>query len=157
MTAATPRISKAKTGGTGEYATAAIVNLVILMVINLWVVWRPWTRGVVTGDWVRVLWAANLSAGVQAGGSLLLAFTSPSWLVKVLDLAFALVTVLSAAIFFAVFPFDFSRIDAAWFNTAARLLLLLGVIGAGFAVVLSAVRLFGRGGGPRGAVPAPTA
>ncbi len=39
----------------GEYAGALVGNIIVLVLFNLYPVWRPWTAGVVTEDWVRIL------------------------------------------------------------------------------------------------------
>jgi hypothetical protein len=115
-------------------------NLIALALFNLYPIWRPWTAGVVSEDWVRILWAADLSFLVQICGNLILLFASPRWLRRLMELAFSVTGLLSVAVFYAVFPLDFSRIVGEWLNLLFRVLLVLGMVGASIGVVVNLVR-----------------
>ncbi len=125
----------------GDYAGAVVGNLVGLVIFNLYPVWRPWTHGVVTEDWVRILWAADLSFVAQICGNLILLIVSPRWLARLMELVFAVTGLLSLAVFYAVFPLDFSRIVGEWLNLLFRVILLVGLAGVSIGVIVSLVRL----------------
>jgi len=144
----TIRIEKSKEKGTGEYVASVIVNAIMLLVINLYAVWRPWTKGVITQDWPQVLWAANLAGAVQVVGGMVLVASRPRWLARLGELVFSVVSLISAAVLYSVFPFDFGRIGAEWMNTVTRVLLMIGLFGGSIAVVVNLVKLF-SGPGPR--------
>ncbi len=137
---------------TAAYAFSAFFQLLGLLLINSYPLWIPLTRGVVTYDYPQVVWAANLAAGVQLGGNLALAFARTPFLTRLMALVFTIVTLISAAVFFQVFPLDFARISLPWMNFVARLVLIFVLLGTGIAVLVSLVRLFFPGP-PRSAAP----
>ena len=124
----------------GEYAGAIIGCAVALVAINAYPVWQPLTAGVVTDAWARILWAADLSLLIQICGSLILLFWRPRWLRNLFELVFAAAGLLSVAVFYAVFPLDFSLVVGGWLNTVVRLVLILGIAGAAIGVVVNLVR-----------------
>jgi hypothetical protein len=126
---------------SGDYAGAMIGNIIALVLFNLYPLWRPLTAGVVTDRWEAILWAVDLSLLLQIGGNFILVFRRPRWLRHLLEIAFSATGLLSAAVFFAVFPLDFSPLVGAWLDTLMRVLLVLGMAGAAIGVVVGLVRL----------------
>jgi hypothetical protein len=136
-----PRISRGREKSAGDHAGAVIGNIIALVAINLYPLWRPLTAGVVTEGWTRILWAADLSLLAQIGGNLILLFWRPRWLRYLFELVFSAAGLLSVAVFFAVFPLDFSRVVGDWLNTLTRVILILGMLGTAIGVVVNLVRL----------------
>jgi len=136
----------------GAHVAAALINVLVLLVANLHRVWRPWTGGIVTEEWALVLWIVNLTALLQISGNALLAAWRPLWLERFLELVFAVAGFAGAVTFLRVFPFDFSRL-ADWANPAAHVLLVAGVVAAGFAVAVRLVMLALGPPGPHERLP----
>jgi hypothetical protein len=126
----------------GDYVGAVIGNLIVLVLANIYPLWRPLTHGVVTEAWVRILWAVDLSLLIQIGGNLILLFASPRALRRFMDLSFAATGLLSVAVFYAVFPLDFSRVVGDWLNLLVRIFLVLAMVGASIGVVVGIFRFF---------------
>jgi hypothetical protein len=125
---------------TGDYAGAVIGAAIALVLINSYPLWQPLTAGVVTGAWPGILWAADLSLVIQICGSLILLFWRPRWLRNLFEIIFAAAGLLSVAVFYVVFPLDFSRVVGEWLNTVARLILILGMAGTAVGVIVNLVR-----------------
>lgn len=131
-------------------AVALLANLVVLLIVNLHAVWRPWTHGVVTDGWLQIVSAANLAAGLQVAGNALLLLVRAPLLMRLLKVAFSCATLVAGVTFYARFPFDFSGLGIAWLDSAARLLLVLALGGAATAVIVDLLRLaFPRPQAPR--------
>jgi len=128
------------------YAVAAIVDAALLLAINAHETWLPWTRGAVTETFADALWAVNLALWVQLLGNAMLVVSHPPWFRHMAEFGFALVTVIGAGVLYEVFPFDFQAIGQPWLAVLARVVLILGLVGGGVAMVVAAVRI-GRGGG----------
>jgi len=124
----------------GDYVGAIFGCLLALVAVNIYPLWQPHTLGIVTEAWSRTLWAANLSLVAQIAGSFLLLFWRPRWLRNLFELAFAVLGLLSVAVFFAVFPLDFSLVVGEWLNTLMRIILIVGIAGAAIGVVVNLVR-----------------
>jgi hypothetical protein len=131
---------KDRVKGPGEYIGAIIGAVIGVIAVNIYPVWQPWTMGVVTDAWPRILWAANLSLVINICGNFMLLFWRPRWLRNFAELVFSAAGLLSIAVFFAVFPLDFSRIVGEWLNTMMRVILIIGIAGAGIGVVINLVR-----------------
>ncbi len=142
------REKKRKVKGTGDYVFAAVINVIGLVVINTWPLWLPLTKGVVTPEIAHTVWAGNLAAGVQLGGNLAMAFGRPPRMVRLMNLLFSLCGLISAGVFFQVFPLDFAQINLGWMNFLMRFVLIVAMFGTSIAVVVNLVQLF-VGGGPR--------
>jgi hypothetical protein len=127
--------------GTRFYAVAAAIGAVILLVANLDAVWRPWTGGVITHAWPRFLWAINIAALVQLGGNTLLAFKRPERLRCGIEWLFAAAALGVAIAFAAIFPVELARIGGPWLDFAVRIVAVLGIAGAGLALVVQTVRV----------------
>jgi len=131
---------------TGEYVGAVFGNVVALVLVNLVLLGRPWTRGVVLESWVDILWAADLSLVVQIVGNLVLAFYRPAWLDALLRLFFSAAGLLSLVVFYAVFPLDFSSFVGEWLNLTVRIALVAGMAGTIIGGIVQLVRFFTYGG-----------
>ena len=134
--------------GTAGFVFAAIFNALMLVVVNGHATWRPWLHGLVTPAWADALWAMNLGGLTQVAGNMLLAFTHPPWLKKLMDLVFSVTGFVGAYVMYRVFPFHLQDLWA-WAPSVARALLLVGVFGTAIAIVVNLVRLFIPTGGGR--------
>ncbi|MFI5368516.1 MAG: hypothetical protein ACHQ1F_05840, partial [Spirochaetia bacterium] len=112
---------------TGDFVGAVVVNVLVCIVLNTLLLWRQWTQGVILESWVDILWAANISFAVQIGGNLILAFYHPPRLQSLMRALFAAAGLLSAIVFFIVFPMDFSHLVGTWLNTLLKVLLMIGI------------------------------
>ncbi len=63
---------------TVELTASSIANAIGIVLFNTVPLWRQYTQGVVLEDFIRILWAANLSFLVQIAGSLSLVFHRPA-------------------------------------------------------------------------------
>lgn len=130
---------------TGDFVAAVIVNIIVCVILNTLLLWRQWTQGVILESWIDILWAANISLGVQIAGNLLLAFYHPPRLQTLMRALFAAAGLLSAIVFFIVFPLDFSHIVGNWLNTLLKVLLMIGIGVSLIAFVIEFVRfIMGR-------------
>ncbi len=125
---------------TGEFVAAVVLNVIVCVVLNTLLVWRQWTRGVILESWVDILWAANISIGVQIAGNLMLAFYRPPRLQALMRALFSAASLLSAIVFFIVFPMDFSHLVGSWLNTLLKVLLMIGMGVSLVAFVVELVR-----------------
>jgi hypothetical protein len=127
-----------KEKSTGDYVGAVVCNVIFLVFMNTVLLWRQYTQGVILESWADILWAANVSLGVQIIGNFLLCFFRPAWFSALMRAGFAAAGLLSVIVFFIVFPLDFSRLVGAWLNTLLKVLLMVGMAGtvAGFLVEL---------------------
>jgi hypothetical protein len=139
---------RAEKDGRAGFVVAAIVNALLLLGVNAHETWLPWTHGVVTEAFPEVLWAVNSALWVQVLGNALLVFTHPLWFRRMAEFGFGLVTILSSAALYQVFPFDFAAIQLPWLTVVARILLILAIVGGALGMVTAMVRM-GRGDGTR--------
>jgi hypothetical protein len=125
---------------TGDFVGAVIVNIIVCVILNTLLLWRQWTQGVILESWIDILWAANISLGVQITGNLLLAFYRPPRVQALMRALFAAAGLLSAIVFFIVFPMDFSHLVGDWLNTLLKVLLMVGIGVSLIALVIELVR-----------------
>ena len=126
---------------TGELTVSSIANAIGIVLFNTVPLWRQYTQGVVLEDFIRILWAANLSFLVQIAGNLSLMFHRPPRFAALVQILTTSAALLSMMVFFAVFPLDFSQVGLPWVNTALRIVLIVGVGGTGIALIVQIVQL----------------
>jgi hypothetical protein len=138
------------------YAVAAVLNLVMLYLIN----GRPgWTAlPVLTDDATRVLALVNVSLAAGLVVNLVQLIHDPPWVVALGGMVTTAIGAAALLRMWQVFPFEFGGTSFDW-ALVARVLIALGLIGsvAGFAV--QAVALTGARRDPPAAdaPPAPPA
>jgi hypothetical protein len=125
---------------TGEYLGSFFGNLVALVLVNMVMLWRPWTHGVVLESWVDILWAADLSIALQIVGNLVLAFYRPTWLDALMRVLFSAAGLLSLVVFWIVFPIDFSVLVGDWLNLLIRVCLAVGMAVTAIVGIVQMVR-----------------
>ena len=126
-------------------AIAAIVSFFMLLVFNAHATWRPLLGGVVTDDYLEVLWALNLVCVVHIAGNLILYLARPWWLRRLTDVAFAIAGLVSAIVIYRVFPFDLARFGDL-VVVLAHLALFMGLVGTSIAIFVNLVRLVSGAG-----------
>jgi hypothetical protein len=110
------------------------------VLVNLVLLWRQYTHGVILESWAEILWAANLSFAVQAAVSLVLCFYRPARLNAFLQLLSTAGGLVSVIVFFTVFPLDFAQMVGPWLNTLVKIFLIVGIGGTSIGVILWLVR-----------------
>jgi hypothetical protein len=92
-----------------------VANLVGLALVNTWLLWQPWTHGLVTGEFSRVVLAADLAIGVQiVGDGLLLRTADPATYRRIAaaaDVASRATGLASLAMFLRVYPLALGDAD----------------------------------------------
>ena len=120
------------------YAIAVVVNAALLVVLNALPGWQEFPF--LTDATPQVLGLVNAMLAVNLAVNLVYLASDPKWLKSLGDLVTAGFTLAAAIRTWQVFPFAFNG-SWAWCATAARVLLIIGIAGAGIAVVVQAVSL----------------
>jgi hypothetical protein len=123
-----------------EFAVAGAVNVILLVGVNAWRLWQPWTRGVILDNFGEILWAANLSLIVQILGNVMLIFFRPPRLYSFLQAVFAAVGFVSLVVTYRVFPLDFSPVVGSWMNLLFKWVLIIGMVGSSIGIVVHLIR-----------------
>ncbi|MGA2380178.1 MAG: hypothetical protein ABSG85_12820 [Spirochaetia bacterium] len=126
---------------TSELTASSIANAIGIVLFNTVPLWRQYTQGVVLEDFVRILWAANLSFLVQIAGNLSLMFYRPPRFAALVQILATSAGLLSLIVFYVVFPLDFSQVGVAWLNSALRIVLIVGMVGAVIGLIVQTVKL----------------
>lgn len=114
---------------TMDFVGSIIGAIIGLIIMNTYTIWQRYTHGVVLDSWFSILWAANLSMVVSIIGNLLLAVYHPARMYLFVQLITSLASVLSAFVFYGIFPLDFSQIALGWLNNVFRILTIVGIAG----------------------------
>ncbi|GMU59476.1 MAG: hypothetical protein AMXMBFR34_12390 [Myxococcaceae bacterium] len=134
MTTATSTPRGAARGAT------IVITAVWMVVVNAQEAWRPLLGGLVTPAFTQVLWAINLACAVQMFTCAVLLVHEARWLQRLADAANAAAAVVSALVFWRVFPLELSG-WGAWVEVTVRVLLILGVVGGSVGAVVNLARL----------------
>ncbi|MFT3840738.1 MAG: hypothetical protein QM723_27355 [Myxococcaceae bacterium] len=132
-----------------DYVFGALFQLAVLVAINSWPLWLPFTFGVVTPAYEQVVWAANLAALVKLLQCVWLAFTRPQWLLHFTKMMVGVANAISTLAFVAVFPFNFAVFAGPWMNPLVRGAMLLAILVALVQVLVSAARFIFNGPSPK--------
>ena len=122
-----------------NYIAAVIVNAILVVVVNKI---PGWNIGFITGGFTAVLWALNLSFGVQIAGNAVLVAYHPLPLHYAVNVVFNAVGALSTYLVYREFPFDFSETSVPWFDTVARVVLIVGFAGSILGAVVHLIKAF---------------
>jgi hypothetical protein len=126
---------------TFELTASSIANVIGIVLFNTVPLWRQYTQGVVLEDFVRILWAANLSFLLQLAGNVSLVFYRPPRFAAFVQIFTTSAALLSLIVFYVVFPLDFSQLGLPWVNTALKIVLMAGMGGTGIALIVQSVQL----------------
>lgn len=121
------------------YAVAVLVNVAILLVVNRWPGWEA--VPFLTGDTEHVIGIVNASivAGVVANALYLAA--DPRWFKAVGDIVTTAIGLAATVRIWQVFPFDFGA-GSVW-DTVARVLLVVAIVGSVIGILVTTGRLVG--------------
>jgi hypothetical protein len=138
MTVTAPVRRPSLAGRRFGYLLAAIINAVILYLVN----GRPGWQSVdfLTDDTTRVLWLFNVSLVVGIVVNLGYAGHDPPWLIASGNLVTTAIGIAVLARIWQVFPFDFGDASFDW-SLLIRVLLIAGIAGAVIGVVAHTVSL----------------
>lgn len=126
---------------TAELTASVVGNAICAVLFNTVPLWRQYTHGVVLDDFVRVLWAVNLSLLVQIAGNLSMIFYRPPRFAAAAQILGTAAAFMSIIVFFVVFPLDFSVVGAAWANSLLKIALIAGMAGAALGLIVLTVQL----------------
>lgn len=126
---------------TGEFVGSIFGAIIGLIFMNTYMIWQKYTQGVVLDSWFSILWAANLSMVVSIIGNLLLTVYRPASIYSFVQLIISLASILSAFVFFGIFPLDFAQIGLGWLNSAFRILTIVGIVGGAISAIVYLVWL----------------
>jgi hypothetical protein len=120
------------------YAVAAVVDVLLLYLVNVWPGWQ--ILPFLTGGMVEVLpWInASLAAGIVV--SLIDVIFDRRWLRALGDLITTSIGLVALVQLWRVFPFDFGDTTVPW-EWLARAVLIIGMIGSAIGIVVQAVIL----------------
>ncbi len=126
---------------TAELTFSAIANGICAVLVNTFPLWRQYTQGVVLDDFIRVLWAVNLSVLVQIAANLSMIFYRPPRFAAAAEILTTAAGLLSILVFYVVFPLDFSAVELPWINSLLRVVLIAGMAGASIGFIVQVARL----------------
>jgi hypothetical protein len=120
-----------------EYGVNIVFNALFLVVVNSILEWGvlPW----LTQDFKRVIWLFNLSLIATITAYVIFFFFNADWFVSLLRFFLNIIGLILAVRMLQVFPFDFSTYTFNW-ALVIRILLILGVVGAGIAILAELVK-----------------
>jgi hypothetical protein len=151
MTPTRPAAPQSKAASVGEpaapatrrigYGTAILVNAVMLYLVNNVLGWD--VAPFLTDEFTRVLPIVNVSlvASIVAN-AVYLGFDRP-WFKSLTQVGLLGISMAAMARIYDVFPFDFSAYRFPWAGTA-RVLLVIGIVGAAFGIVAEVIKGFVR-------------
>ena len=123
-----------------KYLSRIISNTIFFFLINLYPLWIGYTHGVVTNQWVSVLWAMDITVLTIALGYIILLSYYKKWLRFLIELLISITALISVINFFIIFPLDFSLIGIQWFNTVIRIFLIIGMMGSSIGSIVMLVQ-----------------
>lgn len=133
-------VSPSRAGRRVGYVVAVLVNATILVVVNGWPGWQA--APFLTASMALVLPAVNASVAVNLAANLVYVVTDPPWLKALGDAVTTGVGLVALWRLWTVWPFAFGPGPVDW-DLVARVVLLVGIVGAAIAIVVALVR-FGR-------------
>lgn len=119
------------------YAVAALVNAILWYLVNEWPGWEA--VPFLTGEMTQVLGLLNLSLLVGAAVNVAFIVYDARWFRAACDVLTSGIGLALAIRVAQVFPFDFSDYAFDW-STLVRILVILGIVGSGVAVISALVR-----------------
>ena len=126
---------------TANYVASAIANFVVLIVLHLI---PNWGIVFITDSYTHILWAVNLSLGIQIAGNIILLLYHPLHLHHLFNAVFSFAAVFSTAVILTVFPFDFSMVPGSWLTTLVRAVLIGATAASGISVIVNVVQALAR-------------
>jgi hypothetical protein len=119
-------MNSSRPNNPGGYVASAVLNAVMLWVMNQLPVWKPFF---LLDSYSEVLWAINMSLIVQIILNLVLIFFHPLFFHHLIQTVFSLVSIIALLWIVQVFPLDFSSRLGDWFNVLFRVVLIVALVG----------------------------
>lgn len=113
-----------------EYASAIIINLIFLYIVNNLLNWHIYF---ITNAFNDVLWIINLSILTAIIGNILLLLYSPVRFRHVMKIIINIISFIAVYVVYKVFPFNFYN---SFYNWGFNLLLILAMIGIIIAIIV---------------------
>ncbi len=120
------------------YGVAVVFNLIFLVIVNNILEWG-WVSWL-TEDFETLLPIINLSLWASVVVNLVYILYDTKWFKTLCETGLVTISLLVAIRTWQVFPFDFSEYSFDW-ETAARTILVLAIVGMAIALVVNVVRL----------------
>jgi len=128
-----PGIAARRTG----YVVAVLVNLAMLWGVNRWPGWD--VLPFLTDDTASVLGLVNASIVVNVAANALYLVRDPAWFKALGDVVTTGVGLAALLRIWQVFPFDFGTTSTLDWELVTRVLLGVGIVGSGIAIVIALV------------------
>jgi hypothetical protein len=122
------------------YVAGAIVNIVMLWLVNAI---PGWDWRFITGDFPAVLWALNLSIGMQIAGNALLLFLHPRLLHHLVQAVMQVASLLAVVVMVTVYPFAFDEVLFNGADVVVRVLLYVGIGGTVIGIIVHGIKAVG--------------
>jgi len=129
------------------YGIGILFGAALLVILNGSPGWQA--IPFLTSGTSQVLWLVNLSLAAGIAANLVYLAYDPPWLKSLGDLVTSGIGLAVAIRIWQVFPFAFHG-SSAWWSTAARVLLILVIVGSAMSIVVQAVSLARRAIHPHG-------
>jgi hypothetical protein len=138
MAAQTPASTTSATSRRVGYVVAALVNAVLLYLVNVWPGWQA--VPFLTEGMDDVLDVVNLSLTATVVVNLAYLVYDPAWFTAAGQLVLSVIALAVAIRLLQVFPFDFSAYAVDW-ELVTRVVLGFAVFGSAVGIVASLVKL----------------
>lgn len=122
------------------YVAAIVANIIMVWIVNAI---PGWNWSFVTADFPAVLWAMNLSLGMQIAGNALLLFFHPRFVHHLVQALLNTVSLLAVIILVTVYPFDFTAVFGDGGNTIGRVFLYVALAGTAIGILTHAFQAIG--------------
>ena len=138
MTTQTPSGTRSTAARRGGYAVAALVNAVLLYLVNVQPGWQ--VLPFLTDGMDDVLGVVNLSLTATLVVNLVYLGYDPPWFTAACQVVLSAISLVVAVRLLQVFPFDFSAYAFDW-ELLTRVVLWLAVLGSAVGIVAALVKL----------------
>jgi hypothetical protein len=132
-----PRTTRSAATRRAGYAIGALVNVVLLWLVNVWPGWD--VVPFLTEDTTRVLGIVNASMVAGVVVNVVLLVRDPAWLVAVGNLVTTGIGLAAVLAVWRVFPLAFE--DGFDWSTVVRVLLVVALVGSVIALVVNVLAL----------------
>ena len=128
-----------KVGRKFGYLIIIIINIVFLYIIHSSIIWK---LNFLKDEFSDCLWAMNLSIGATVIGNFALFLYDGKILKLPIQIVLNVLSIIVIYTILIIFPFDFKlMLNISWINTAARICLILGIIGTIIAIIVQSIKL----------------
>ena len=129
-----------KNGKRAGHVVSLGINIAILVVMNRL---AHWNLSFLLESYRDVLWAINLSLGVQIGVYAILAVHPSPVFRSIGQVLIGAFSIVALAVILKVFPVDFSVAVGPWLNTVFRVVLIVGIVGSAVSIVVYLAKMPG--------------